>query len=1223
MDKLIVRERKIQSKKRDAEILAELRKPQEDSEIANQKEFPILQRLPGLKLTGQALADLLMVFEFLHNFGETLGFGEYFRSKGLGWILFNKKKIIVLDMDSLPTLQSLHLALCSDGSFTEAEEELLSVMTHLLVCAIEDPGIPNPVRHTTLLGQTLRTADITNGNVSEVLRIYLYAVATGEVRQISGIVLDRERERRCADHHSTDAEHAAAATTGKNSQYYALLHENVTWKLAECLKENPFVSLNPTVKAQMLAHLCNDLLLNKAVVKQIEGSLEAMAQYKREKYLLENRIRKYKHLHTRKIRMEQFEKQQLLAKQSESIPRDGFAEPRQNDPILINENNNEAPADKLTEQTTTGVSGGSTTTTTTTTTAATTAMTTPVSGQSFTKTTSNLTNASSIDNLTDVSDLANHKDDSIHSADVVLNKNLDESPIKEDPTATDKANKTVDDFSIITEVSRSLNNGTSTPDMNSLLNKKIHARSGVATTTADLTDISVHDVDDDISDLESEGTTLEEDEDNRMTADEIHKKLEKIIKSGLQNKQLLEQSCNQLRATCHGQDRYWRRYWYLPKTGGIFVEGLESAQPEILKYHGINDEANAAAAAAAAIAAAAALTSGNGSQPADLLSEKKRRGRKRKHPSSNNGQDDAASQSDEQPKGVGNEQSWQDAHEIMGSVGSGPEDDDGMMDIEDSIPTAILVQKANQNAGTIVEVNNQIGGVNVNAPQMVGQNINPQLLSPKQMAQAPSASVTPPKQPEPTIPLTQDPPVTLSPAKTVDTTMEEDVTTVSDKTAPNTTDVDVKPKLENGEVKEEPIDVDAEKSQPNDQAVQQVDKSITKIEDTTTITIEDDTVAPVPIVKDEIKEEIKQEIKDEIITIDDVKPEPIFDKWFSIANRELPLTSLESDTPMVSQIAYSNLTCDMMLQFQGNRWDIGNNAHYFNMPIENTYANLHFNRDSFLSPSGLDEEMMKRALMAASKKPEDSDKPTKSDETEDDDDEPMPSEEIERVELKKFEKIEIKHDFMEQLQPFQLPSFLNMSIGNISAYIQCDNPSPLQMTPDEQKLLDEVKANGLPKRLEQNLVPKELRYGWWKIDDIETLNEIIQCLHVRGVRERDLRQNLLNALSENMDLTTQCHVGNTRAPPPPKGYIDPEPMNAWNPEIARRVELNLLDQVEALEDKIASASMQIKGWAVPSKDNEAENGLDLCSGIELIKERILGLEAAIERRYLKPPLGTR
>lgn len=50
--------------------------PLEDSEIADQEEVPELKRLTGCRIPGQAMADLFMVFEFLHNFGETLGFGE-------------------------------------------------------------------------------------------------------------------------------------------------------------------------------------------------------------------------------------------------------------------------------------------------------------------------------------------------------------------------------------------------------------------------------------------------------------------------------------------------------------------------------------------------------------------------------------------------------------------------------------------------------------------------------------------------------------------------------------------------------------------------------------------------------------------------------------------------------------------------------------------------------------------------------------------------------------------------------------------------------------------------------------------------------------------------------------------------------------------------------------------------------------------------------------------
>lgn len=60
------------------------------------------------------------------------------------------------------------------------------------------------------------------------------------------------------------------------------------------------------------------------------------------------------------------------------------------------------------------------------------------------------------------------------------------------------------------------------------------------------------------------------------------KKLEKILKTSETQLQSLNASAHQLRATCYGQDRYWRRYWSLPKAGGIFIEAMESADPELL-----------------------------------------------------------------------------------------------------------------------------------------------------------------------------------------------------------------------------------------------------------------------------------------------------------------------------------------------------------------------------------------------------------------------------------------------------------------------------------------------------------------------------------------------------------------------------------------------------------------------------------------------------------------
>ena len=132
------KERRNETKKMELEILSEMRKPVEDMALPDSKQLPELERIEKLKLSGEAFANILMVFEFLHNFGETLGF----------------------DMESLPTMTSFQAALLNEDP--ASAEELLSIMSHLVVCAIEDPGVPMPLKTLTILGQNLRQADITN-----------------------------------------------------------------------------------------------------------------------------------------------------------------------------------------------------------------------------------------------------------------------------------------------------------------------------------------------------------------------------------------------------------------------------------------------------------------------------------------------------------------------------------------------------------------------------------------------------------------------------------------------------------------------------------------------------------------------------------------------------------------------------------------------------------------------------------------------------------------------------------------------------------------------------------------------------------------------------------------------------------------------------------------------------------------------------------------------------
>ena len=80
---------------------------------------------------------------------------------------------------------------------------------------------------------------------------------------------------------------------------------------------------------------------------------------------------------------------------------------------------------------------------------------------------------------------------------------------------------------------------------------------------------------------ESEGTLPEEEEDLRLSAEELAKKIERLTRQAEQNLQNLNASSYQMRATPLGQDRFYRRYWTLPTAGGVYVEGMESAEPGI------------------------------------------------------------------------------------------------------------------------------------------------------------------------------------------------------------------------------------------------------------------------------------------------------------------------------------------------------------------------------------------------------------------------------------------------------------------------------------------------------------------------------------------------------------------------------------------------------------------------------------------------------------------
>ncbi|XP_024877862.1 bromodomain adjacent to zinc finger domain protein 2B-like isoform X11 [Temnothorax curvispinosus] len=854
-ERIATKEKRAEQRRVEMELIEQIRKPVEDMELTDHRPLPEVKRIPGLKLSGQAFADIVMVFEFLHNFGETLGF----------------------DMESLPSLKSLQLALLNDE---EAEEEMLSVMTHLLVCAIEDPGIPQPARHTTGLGQSLRQADITHANISEVLRIYLYANATGEVKALTGVCLERERDKKFADHHQNGGDYASTCS-GKNAQFYEHLHNNETWKMSERLRDKPFLALNPTHKAQMLAFLCNELLQNKAVIRQIEGSLETVAQLRKERFVLDTKIRnsyRLRQLHSRKVRMEAVG-------------------------VIVNK-----IGDTITIEKKEGEEEGNTTSTAVGT--------------------------------------------------------------------------------------------TPTPD-------EIHHEDEV----------------EDMSENESEGTQPEEEEDKNLSGEELGKKLDKLLKQSEEQLQKLNSSSKQLRAHIFGQDRYWRRYWELACAGGIFVEAMESAEPEILDLQAELDEKYK-------------------NMPVEEKSEVKQEGEGKTN--SENHENEAPNEVKDEKKHNSNEQ------------------DEDMKSHEDKLKSEV-------------------------------EEVNCKKESVQNCSSENSEGVKEEKR-------NNDVDSTMTDAKT-NVTSEE----IKQETEVINADVDMKE-----EVKKENEEMDEDMTKP-----------LVK-------TMEDKIVETIPN-GDKFNHVNNlhngKELNGSFISImsiisDSSNAEP---NWFSILPRE---------------------TCDT----------------------------------------------------------------------------PGPS--------------------TKQIFGIAEPTELRIPIFPPPAspsYDRCDSPAPLILTQDEAVQLEYLKVHGLPPPGEAKPVPTDLRYGWWRITDVDTFQELLEHLHSRGVREKELKRTTWATMESFLAVTGKINVdpGNIAATElqgeqddPNTPIPKPDNPSNWSEQVALRVDAQLLEQVEALEDKVANASMQVKGWKLPPRagTEEAEeieklNEMEKISAVEQARQRLLSLEAAIERRYLKPPLG--
>ncbi|XP_072730439.1 bromodomain adjacent to zinc finger domain protein 2B isoform X1 [Ciconia boyciana] len=186
-------------------------------------------------------------------------------------------------------------------------------------------------------------------------------------------------------------------------------------------------------------------------------------------------------------------------------------------------------------------------------------------------------------------------------------------------------------------------------------------------------------------------------------------------------------------------------------------------------------------------------------------------------------------------------------------------------------------------------------------------------------------------------------------------------------------------------------------------------------------------------------------------------------------------------------------------------------------------------------------------------------------------------------------------------------------------------------------------------------IPEEMQYGWWRITDPEDLKSLLKVLHLRGIREKALQKQI----QKHMDYITLACIKNKDVAiidinENEDNQVTQDVVENWSvEEQAMEMDLAILQQVEDLERRVASASLQVKGWLCPEPASERDDLVyrehksitrlhkkhdgDCAGGgegntsslerksdnpLDIAVTRLADLERNIERRYLKSPLST-
>ncbi|XP_071771100.2 bromodomain adjacent to zinc finger domain protein 2B isoform X2 [Centroberyx gerrardi] len=234
--------------------------------------------------------------------------------------------------------------------------------------------------------------------------------------------------------------------------------------------------------------------------------------------------------------------------------------------------------------------------------------------------------------------------------------------------------------------------------------------------------------------------------------------------------------------------------------------------------------------------------------------------------------------------------------------------------------------------------------------------------------------------------------------------------------------------------------------------------------------------------------------------------------------------------------------------------------------------------------------------------------------------------------------------------------------GNTAASVSSKSESPLpriEKTPSVPS-----PALEMPKSLDHltpRPIPEEMLTGWWRVSDIEELRALVNALHSRGIREKGLQRQMQKYVEIIPQVCTKHRdVAMIELCELEESQVSVESVRGWCvEEQAMEMDIAVLQQVEELERKVTTASLQVKGWTYPDPQSEREdlvyyehkpltkssaaaaNAGDKDSKehqeervekggvmrhpdnpLDIAVTRLADLERNIERRYLRSPLGT-